>query len=189
VTGKQELYMVRLAVGYDDGFVKCQAWPLDLINQTERLVFSPDQMEPKDRRKFLKANRDWRDNPCLVRYRRNGKTDFICNRGEDGQKRKNSTARGRALGLEFRLIDENGLSNYYHFDTDWINDTKELTFQRSTVPYGGLTELKITRIDAANISSTVDIPLESIHGRMAWHIAGEDAAPCGLPEFARTVWH
>ncbi len=83
VQNKESLVLLRLAVQYIDNFVKCQSWGEDFISVTDRLVFDPALMQPSERLKFAELRRDWRNNPCLVRYRIDGRADFYCERGKD----------------------------------------------------------------------------------------------------------
>jgi hypothetical protein len=74
------LSQVNLAVEYQDNHIKRQAWGNTFIDLTERLVFIAEFVEPAERQRFLKSHRDWRDNPCLVRYRTDGRDpDFFVN--------------------------------------------------------------------------------------------------------------
>src|SRR5260370_11726086 len=83
VQNKESLVLLRLAVQYIDNFVKCQSWGEDFISVTDRLVFDPALMQPSKRLKFAELRRDWGNNPCLGRYRIDGRAAFYCLRGKD----------------------------------------------------------------------------------------------------------
>jgi hypothetical protein len=178
------LSQVNLAVEYQDNHIKRQAWVNTFIDLTERLVFIAEFVEPAERQRFLKSHRDWRDNPCLVRYRTDGRDpDFFCQRGADGRKVRKSKERGHPLGIEFQLAD--GHSNYYYYDTDWIRKTGALIFQRSSQspdPAG----IVIRRIDCDRHESEVDVQKTGISGRMPWQSPVDDFA-CGYENVAKKM--
>lgn len=181
------LSQVNLAVEYDDNYIKRQAWEKPFIDLTERLIFIAEKefMKPKERQHFLKSRRDWRRNPCLVRYRTDGKSaDFFCQRGEGRRKFRKSNARGHPLGIEFQLAYD-GHSSYYYYDTDWIRRTAVLIFQRSNKssnPAG----IVIKRIDCDNKESVVDVLKTGIPGRMPWRNSADDF-PCGYEGVAKKI--
>ena len=189
----KSLWRIRLAVGYHDDYVKCQTWTTSFVQQTESLVFSTDFMGASEQEKFL-PQKDWRNNPCLVRYRIGGRPpETICERGETGPKRRKSQERGHPLGIEFQLKDVDEKLYAYHSDTDWIRDTAAFIFQHSfqagSHPVGPV----ITHVTLGGVKSILDIENALHSGRMQFSSVSKDADgrpdpyPCGIPDLTPRV--
>ena len=185
------LVRLRFAAVYNDGFIKCQAWDTEFIQETCSLVFSRALMKTAERKEFL-PKRDWRDNPCLVRYRVRGlRPQLICQRGEEGQKSRGSRQRGRALGIEFLVEDNDGKAQAYHCDENWIGNTAALKFQHDLQEQGQLVEPVITHITLQDVVSILDIPKTGIRGELPYSTISADEpdlSPCGFPPFRITNW-
>jgi hypothetical protein len=184
------LILMRLAVKYAaDEFVKCQEWDAEFIRQTAQLVFSADLMKPEDRKKFLRPDRDWRRNPCLVRYRNDGHPrEFICQRGERGPKVRRSEERGEPLGIEFWIADTNSSHRIYHFNTQWLRDTAALTFRRQQATYNNIPDYDIKRIAKDRTEHTLNIQQIGTPNKMPWESV-PDFFPCGYPRLMRRTWN
>jgi hypothetical protein len=154
----ESLWAIRLAVKYYDNYVKCQTWGRNFIEQTESLVFSTDLMDEPEKKWFL-PQRDWRDNPCLVRYRVGDQhPEPICQRGKEfGPKVRKSKERGHPLAIEFQLKDNGGTVLTYCCDADWIFSTAELVFQHDLQVGNYPTEPVIRRTTLDGDKSILDI--------------------------------
>jgi hypothetical protein len=182
----QALSALRLAVIYVDGYIKVQSWLYDFIRQTDRLVFDPTLMKQKERDRFTKMARDWRKNPCLVRYRMDGEdADYFCERGTDAKKRRGSRKRGEPLAIEFQM-DGGRPSSVYHCDQPWLKATAALVFHHG--PNYNPANLTITRAAVDGSESELNIPLMAIHGPMTERgRVGE--SPCGYSQgVTRETW-
>ncbi len=183
----ERLWRIRLAIGYHDDYVKCQTWNRDFIQQTESLVFSIELMGKAEQEEFI-PRRDWRDNPCLVRYRVGGRPpEPICERGENGPKLRKSQERGRPLGIEFQLRSDDGTIRAYHSDIDWIRNTATLIFQHELQANNHPVEPVITHITLDDVKSILDIEKTLIPGKMRFSSVSKDLDGhpdpflCGFP--------
>ncbi|HEY1914291.1 MAG TPA: hypothetical protein VGH27_01835 [Streptosporangiaceae bacterium] len=177
-----------VAVEYYDHHVKCQAWPSELITQTDRLVFSPDPMNKDEQQAFGRTYRNWRRNPCMARYPINdGQPELICERGDDrtwrwlrvGNKQP-PQVRGWPVGIEFLYIDS-GAERSYHFDANWIRDTAALEFRRDPARNGGFA---ITRIEPNRNRIDLDVTTAGTSGTMPCRVP-PDHCPCWYGSHAR----
>ena len=174
------LIWLRLAVVYDgdDGYKKWQSWPYnDWIRITSKLVFDPSMMEPEQREIFNKENSDWRENPCLVRYRTDGQApDFFCKRGANGKKDRKYAGRGRPLSIEFQM--DGGNPSHYHCDEAWLKGTAALEFHHD--PNYDPAKLTIVRISPDGASRQFNISATATPGQMKTPGKVDDYA-CGFP--------
>jgi hypothetical protein len=183
----QTLSALRLAVSYVDGYIKVQSWLYEFIRQTDRLVFDPMLMQQKERNQFNKMDRDWRKNPCLVRYRTDSEdADYFCERGTDAKKRRGCKERGQPLAIEFQMDGGHPSSSVYHCDQIWLKATAALVFHHAA-NYNPAS-LAITRVAADGSESGLNIPLMAITGPMTERgKVGE--SPCGYNQgVTRATW-
>jgi hypothetical protein len=162
------LSYVILPIRYPDDSVKRQSWPIDFIAKTDRLVFVADLMEQSERRRFLRPHRNWKRNPCMVRYRNDGQgPEFICKRGKTTSRVSSAPrSRGWAVGIQFIFADA-GTKDRFYFTEDWIRGTGALKFHSDPrYPHNG--GYMITRVASDRSESDLDIPGAGIFGNVPW---------------------
>jgi hypothetical protein len=188
-TSSGKAVRIRLAVRYIDGFTKCQSWDDDFIQQTQKLIFDPTELNAEERDKFG-PHRDWRDNPCVVRYRADTDAiEFICQRGKTGaKKRRGLTDRGEPIGIEFRILSADGTFGEWTFDKDWLDNTTFIRFVPSR------TEMTIFRRSRDGAEGPL-LTEDGEPGELPFPIPGMtrdglvDECLCGLPPFVRRTWN
>ena len=175
------LMLVRLAIIYDrdSGYIKWQSWTYsDFLRKTSRLVFDSSKMGSAEQEMFNRERRDWRENPCLVRYRTDGgDPDFFCKRGADGKKDRKYKGRGRPLSIEFQM--DSGNPSCYHCDEAWLKETAILEFQHDQ-NYDPA-NLVITRTSSDGAVSQFEIITMATAGPMRTPGKVDDFA-CGFPQ-------
>ncbi len=176
------LSRIYVAVKYHDDYVKCQAWPRSIIARTDRLAFSPDLMNERERKAFSQIDRNWRRNPCMAWYPLNGQQNgeqprLICERGDNKRRWRPRTrreqpeqVRGWPVGIEFRYDDKNS----YHFDANWLRTTGALDFRQDPARDGGFV---IMRIELDGSKTDMDVALAGINGKMPCRVLA-DECPC-----------
>src|SRR5438067_13918812 len=117
---------LRLTIRYCDQSEKPQSWRAAFIRETSSLVFSESQMAPQELERFRQTRRDWRRNPCLIRYRSVGQApELICQRGQFRGKRRRewSRLRGVPVALEFQFAYAGDRVDRFRFGSDWLAAT------------------------------------------------------------------